>query len=130
MHFHLIYSSDSLFVVIVACSRALVTLTVWINSTMGERLTINMITPNAEEWTRKIQENQVQTIMFNADITHFEDLFDPFHTYLVSVAQVKESSYLYANPLNKFIWIIDRSTIVEPIEKATPPEDPLPRQRG
>ncbi|XP_016467652.1 uncharacterized protein LOC107790261 [Nicotiana tabacum] len=123
---------------------------------MGERLTINMITPNAEEWTCKIQvidksrpkdnkektkkyqlmtlqdeeENQVQAIMFNADITHFEDLFDPFHTYLVSVAQVKESSYLYANPLNKFIWIIDRSTIVEPIEKATPPEDPLPRQRG
>ncbi|XP_075093693.1 uncharacterized protein LOC107772267 isoform X3 [Nicotiana tabacum] len=96
---------------------------------MGERLTINMITPNTEEWTCKIQvidksrpkdnkektkkyqlmtlqdeeENQVQTIMFNADITHFEDLFDPFHTYLVSVAQVKESSYLYANSLEQLI---------------------------
>ncbi|XP_070055514.1 uncharacterized protein [Nicotiana tomentosiformis] len=64
--------------------------------------------------------------MFNVDITYFEDLFDPFHTYLVSVAQVKESSYLYGNPLNKFTWTIDRSTIVEPIEKVTPPEDPLP----
>nr|XP_033514116.1 uncharacterized protein LOC104104400 [Nicotiana tomentosiformis] len=71
------------------------------------------------------EENQIQTIMFNADITHFEDLFDPFHTYLVSVAQVKESSYLYGNPLNKFTWTIDRSTIVEPIEKVTP-QDPLP----
>ncbi|OIT05471.1 replication protein a 70 kda dna-binding subunit b [Nicotiana attenuata] len=72
------------------------------------------------------EENQVQAIMFNADIMHFEDLFDPFHTYLVSVAQVKDSSYLYGNSLNKFTWTIDRSTIVEPIENVTPPEDPLP----
>ncbi|XP_033510600.1 uncharacterized protein [Nicotiana tomentosiformis] len=118
---------------------------------MGERLTINMIIPKTEEWTCKIQamdkgrpkdnkektkkyqlmtlqdkeENQVQAIMYNVDITHFEDLFDPFHTYLV-VAPVKESSYLYGNPLNKFTWTIDRSTIVEPIEKVTPPQDPLP----
>nr|XP_009799480.1 PREDICTED: uncharacterized protein LOC104245530 [Nicotiana sylvestris] len=118
-----------------------------INSNMGERLTINAITPKTEEWTYKIQvvdkgrpkdnkekikkyqlmtlqdeeKNQVQAIKFNADITHFEDLFDPFHTYLVSVAQVKESSYLYGNPINKFTWTIDRSPIVEPIEKVTPP---------
>ncbi|XP_075106605.1 replication protein A 70 kDa DNA-binding subunit A isoform X3 [Nicotiana tabacum] len=57
---------------------------------------------------------------------HFADLFRPFHTYLMSVAQVKESNYMYGNPLNKFTWTIDRCTIVEPIETVNPPEEPLP----
>nr|XP_016496333.1 PREDICTED: uncharacterized protein LOC107815289 [Nicotiana tabacum] len=73
-----------------------------------------------------VKENQVECIMFNAEIVHFEDLFHHFHTYLVSVAQVKESNYMYGNPLNKFTWTIDRCTIVEPIEIVNPLEDPLP----
>ncbi|OIT20855.1 hypothetical protein A4A49_63600, partial [Nicotiana attenuata] len=72
------------------------------------------------------QENQVECIIFNAEIMHFEDLFGPFHTYLVSVAQVKESNYMYGNPLDKFTWTIDRCTIVEPIETVNPPKEPLP----
>ncbi|XP_019254263.1 PREDICTED: replication protein A 70 kDa DNA-binding subunit B-like isoform X2 [Nicotiana attenuata] len=117
----------------------------------AERLNINVITPKTEEWTCKVQvvdkgrprdniektkyqlmilqdeeENQVECIIFNAEITHFEDLFRPFHTNLVSVAQVKESNYMYGNPVNKFTWTIDRSTIVEPVETINPPEVPLP----
>ncbi|XP_009767306.1 uncharacterized protein [Nicotiana sylvestris] len=72
------------------------------------------------------EENQVECIIFNAEIAHFEDLFRPFHTYLVSVAQVKESNYMYGNLVNKFTWTIDRSTIVEPVETINPSEDPLP----
>nr|XP_009758760.1 PREDICTED: uncharacterized protein LOC104211410 [Nicotiana sylvestris] len=73
-----------------------------------------------------VKKNQIECIMFNAEIMHFEDLFRHFHTYLVSVAQVKESNYMYGNPLNKLTWTIDRYTIVEPIEIVNPPEDPLP----
>nr|XP_033510412.1 uncharacterized protein LOC108944061 [Nicotiana tomentosiformis] len=119
---------------------------------MAKRFNINAITLETEEWTCKVQvfdkgrprdnkekmkkyqrmilqdeeENQVECIIFNAEIMHFEDLFRPSHTYLVSVAQVKESNYMYGNPLKKFTWTIDRCTIVEPIETVNPPEDPLP----
>ncbi|KAM3205370.1 hypothetical protein P3L10_028780 [Capsicum annuum] len=65
--------------------------------------------------------------MFGTDITHFEDVLAPFNTYLVSVAQVKEPTSEYKSALNDYMWTIDRSTIVEPIEKVTPPEDPLPQ---
>nr|XP_009774836.1 PREDICTED: uncharacterized protein LOC104224828 [Nicotiana sylvestris]XP_009774837.1 PREDICTED: uncharacterized protein LOC104224828 [Nicotiana sylvestris] len=57
---------------------------------------------------------------------HFDDPFRHFHTYLVSLPQVKESNYMYGNPLNKFTWTIDRCTIVEPVETVNPPEEPLP----
>ncbi|OIT38694.1 hypothetical protein A4A49_54090 [Nicotiana attenuata] len=83
---------------------------------MAERFNINVITPKTKERTCKIQvvdkgrprdnrdktkkyqlmilqdeeENQVECIIFNAEIMHFEDLFCPFHTYLVSVALVKD----------------------------------------
>ncbi|XP_070012439.1 uncharacterized protein [Nicotiana sylvestris] len=119
---------------------------------MAERFNINAITPETEEWTCKIQvvdkgrprdnrekmkkyqlmvlqdeeENQVECVIFNVEIMHFADLFRPFYTYLVSVAQVKESNYMYGNPLNKFTWTIDKCTIVEPIETVNPPEEPLP----
>ncbi|XP_070028219.1 uncharacterized protein [Nicotiana sylvestris] len=118
---------------------------------MAERFNINAITPKTEEWTCKIQvvdkgrprdnrektqkyqlmvlqdeeKNKVECVIFNAEIMHFADLFRPFQTYLVSVAQVKESNYMYGNPLNKFTWTIDRCTIVEPIEIVNPPEKPL-----
>ncbi|PHT34533.1 hypothetical protein CQW23_26333 [Capsicum baccatum] len=62
--------------------------------------------------------------MFCTDITHFEDVLAPFNTYLVSIAQVKEPTSEYKSALNDYIWTIDRSTIVELIEKVTPPEDP------
>ncbi|KAG5577884.1 hypothetical protein H5410_058018 [Solanum commersonii] len=119
---------------------------------MAQRYTINMITPDTKDWTCKIQvvdksrprdnkdkttkyqvlvlqdeeENQVQTTIFNTDITYFEKEFAPFKTYLVSVAHVKLPPLGYENPLNKFIWTLDKNTIVEPVEEVKPPEDPLP----
>ncbi|XP_047254082.1 uncharacterized protein LOC124888022 [Capsicum annuum] len=63
--------------------------------------------------------------MFGIDITQFEDVLAPFNTYLVSVAQVKDPPFEYKSALNDYIWTIDRNTIVEPIEKVTPPKDPL-----
>ncbi|WMV44713.1 hypothetical protein MTR67_038098 [Solanum verrucosum] len=65
-------------------------------------------------------ENQVQATIFSTDITYFEKEFAPFKTFLVSVAHVK------LPPLNKFIWTLDKNTIVEPVEAVKPPEDPLP----
>lgn len=41
------------------------------------------------------------------------------------MANVRESTKIYGNPLNDFTWIIHRSIIVEPIEMATSPEQPL-----
>ncbi|MCE3050648.1 hypothetical protein HAX54_047757, partial [Datura stramonium] len=70
-------------------------------------------------------ETQVEAILFNADITYYEDMFTPFRTYLVSMANIKESNHIYGNPINNFTWIVDRSTIVEPIEMIVPPEHPL-----
>ncbi|WMV10485.1 hypothetical protein MTR67_003870, partial [Solanum verrucosum] len=119
---------------------------------MAERYTINMITPTTKNWTCKVQvvdksrprdnkdkttkyqvlilqdeeENQVQVTIFSTDITHFEKEFAPFKTYLVSVAFVKEPSLGYENSLNKFIWALDKNTIVEPVEEVKPQEDPLP----
>ncbi|KAG5617641.1 hypothetical protein H5410_017465 [Solanum commersonii] len=71
-------------------------------------------------------ENQVQATIFSTDITYFEKEFAPFKTYLVSVAHVKLPPLGYENPLNKFIWTLDKNTIVEPVEEVKPPEDPLP----
>ncbi|XP_015055892.2 uncharacterized protein LOC107002396 isoform X2 [Solanum pennellii] len=119
---------------------------------MAERYTINMITPDTKNWTCKVQvvdksrprdnkdkttkyqvlilqdeeENQVQATIFSTDITYFEKEFAPFKTYLVSVAYVKVPPLGYENPLNKFVWTLDKNTIVEPIEEVKPPEDPLP----
>ncbi|XP_015160603.1 uncharacterized protein [Solanum tuberosum] len=119
---------------------------------MAERYIINMITPDTKDWTCKVQvvdksrprnnkdktkkyqvlilqdeeENQVQATIFSTDITYFEKEFAPFKTYLVSVAHVKLPPLGYENPLNKFIWTLDKNTIVEPVEEVKPPEDPLP----
>ncbi|XP_059290178.1 uncharacterized protein LOC132043732 isoform X3 [Lycium ferocissimum] len=119
---------------------------------MTVKSTIKSITPKTEDWICKIQvvdkypprdkkdksgkyqlmvlqdeeENQIQAIIWNADIMLFDKYFKPFQTYLVSVAQVKEPNPAYANPFNKYIWTIDRNTIVEPIEKVIPPDNPLP----
>ncbi|WMV49161.1 hypothetical protein MTR67_042546 [Solanum verrucosum] len=119
---------------------------------IAQRYTINMITPDTKNWTYKVQvvdksrprdnkdkttkyqvlilqdeeENQVQATIFSTDITYFEKEFAPFKTYLVSVAHVKLPPLRYENPLNKFIWTLDKNTIVEPVEEVKPPEDPLP----
>ncbi|WMV56429.1 hypothetical protein MTR67_049814 [Solanum verrucosum] len=119
---------------------------------MAQRYTINMITPDTKDWTCKVQvvdksrprdnkdktikyqvlvlqdeeENQVQATIFSTDITYFENEFAPFKTYLVSVAHVKLPPLGYENPLNKFVWTLDKNTIVEPVEEVKPPEDPLP----
>ncbi|XP_049361086.1 uncharacterized protein LOC125825842 [Solanum verrucosum] len=119
---------------------------------MAERYTINMITPDTKDWTCKVQvvdksrprdnkdkttkyqllilqdeeENQVQATIYSTDITCFEKEFAPFKTYLVSVAHVKVPPLGYENSLNKFIWTLDKNTIVEPVEEVKPPQDPLP----
>ncbi|KAH0784545.1 hypothetical protein KY290_004143 [Solanum tuberosum] len=119
---------------------------------MAERYTINMITPDTKDWTCKVQvvdksrprdnkdkttkyqvlilqdeeENQVQATIYSTDITYFEKEFAPFKTYLVSVAHVKVPPLEYENSLNKFIWTLDKNTIVEPVEEVKPPQDPLP----
>lgn len=106
----------------------------------------------SEEWTSKVQvidkgrprdnlqkttkyqlmilqdeeETQVQGIMYGGDITHYAKQFVPFHTYLVSVATIKESNYAYGIPINNFLWTIDKGTLVEPIEEVDPPEVSLP----
>ncbi|XP_060170895.1 uncharacterized protein LOC132601853 [Lycium barbarum] len=95
---------------------------------MAERLSINAITSTTEEWTNKIQvvdkgqprENQQKTKKFQLMLLQDEQ------TYLVSAANVKESSHAYGTPIHDFTWTIDSSTIIEPIEKVIPPEDPLP----
>ncbi|KAG5577680.1 hypothetical protein H5410_057814 [Solanum commersonii] len=114
-----------------------------------------MITPDTKDWTCKVQvvdksrprdnkdkttkyqvlilqdeeENQVQATIYSTDITYFEKEFAPFNTYLVSVAHVKVPPLGYENSLNKFIWTLDKNTIVEPVEEVKPPEDPLPPPR-
>ncbi|WMV36738.1 hypothetical protein MTR67_030123, partial [Solanum verrucosum] len=116
---------------------------------MAQRYTINMITPNTtykvqvvdksrprdnKDKTTKYQvlvlqdeeENQVQATIFSIDITYFGKEFAPFKTYLVSVAHVKLPPLGYENLLNKFIWTLDKNTIVEPVEEVKPLEDPLP----
>ncbi|XP_060181114.1 uncharacterized protein LOC132610767 [Lycium barbarum] len=118
---------------------------------MAVKSTIKSITPKTEDWICKIQvvdkypprdkkdksgkyqlmvlqdeeENQIQAIIWNVDIMQFDKYFKPFQTYLVLVAQVKELNPAYTNPFNKYIWTIDRNTIVEPIEKVIPPDNPL-----
>ncbi|KAG5609729.1 hypothetical protein H5410_021010 [Solanum commersonii] len=71
-------------------------------------------------------ENQVQATIFSTDITYFEKEFAPVKTYFISVAFVKEPPLGYENPLNKFIWTLDKNTIVEPVKEVKPLEDPLP----
>lgn len=44
-----------------------------------------------------------------------------FHTYLVSGAVVK----VLNNSINRFTWIIDKSTIVKSIEEIDPSENSL-----
>ncbi|XP_047266222.1 uncharacterized protein LOC107854158 [Capsicum annuum] len=109
---------------------------------MAERFSINMIIPETQDWTCKVQlvdkcrpgnnkyrnkkyqllilqdeeENQVQAIIFGTDIMHFEDVFTPFNTYLVFVAQVKKPASGYESSLNDYIWTIDRSTMLRPLK--------------
>ncbi|XP_049394620.1 uncharacterized protein LOC125858882 [Solanum stenotomum] len=118
---------------------------------MTERLNINKIDMSIEEWTSKVQvvdkghprtnregnkkyqlmilqdeeETQIQVTMYGTDITHYENEFVPFQTYLLSGAFVTKSTKAYGNPLHQFTWTIDKGTIVEPIEQVIPPEPPL-----
>lgn len=119
---------------------------------MAERLGINAVTPETKEWTVKVQdvdkgrprdnlqktnkyqlmilqdeeEAQVQGIMYGRDIKSYAELLFPYHTYLVSVATVSESSHAYGIPINTFLWTIDKGTLIEPIEEIEPLENSLP----
>ncbi|KAG5572244.1 hypothetical protein H5410_062010 [Solanum commersonii] len=118
---------------------------------MAERLNINKIDKNTEEWTCKVQvvdkghprtnregnkkyqlmilqdeeETQIQVVMYSTDTTHYVNEFVPFQTYLLSGAFVSNSTKAYENPLHQFTWTIDKGTIVEPIDQVIPPEPPL-----
>ncbi|KAG5602882.1 hypothetical protein H5410_034252 [Solanum commersonii] len=95
---------------------------------MAQRYTINMITPDTKDWTCKVQvvdksrprDNKDKTTKYQVLVLQDEE------TYLVSVAHVKLPPLGYENPLNKFVWTLDKNTIVEPVEEVKPPEDPLP----
>uniref|UniRef100_A0A3Q7JAS4 Replication factor A C-terminal domain-containing protein n=1 Tax=Solanum lycopersicum TaxID=4081 RepID=A0A3Q7JAS4_SOLLC len=63
--------------------------------------------------------------MHGTDIAHYANEFVPFQTYLLSGAFVSVSIKAYGIPLHQFSWTIDKGTIVEPIDKVIPPEQPL-----
>ncbi|KAK4721281.1 hypothetical protein R3W88_011514 [Solanum pinnatisectum] len=65
------------------------------------------------------EETQIQVTMYGSDITHYENEFVPFQTYLLSGAFVTESTKAYGNPLHQLTWTFDKGTIVEPIEQLT-----------
>lgn len=64
--------------------------------------------------------------MFGSNIARYAEQFRPFHTYLITIADVQESSNAYNIPISKFTWRIDKDTIIEPIEEIDPPENTLP----
>ena len=67
----------------------------------------------------------MKVIMHGTDVGHYANEFVPFQTYLLSRAFVSESIKAYGIPLHQFSWKIDKGTIVEPIDKVIPPEEPL-----
>nr|XP_010315541.1 uncharacterized protein LOC101256635 [Solanum lycopersicum]XP_010315542.1 uncharacterized protein LOC101256635 [Solanum lycopersicum] len=118
---------------------------------MTERLNINEIDENIEEWICKVQvvdkghprttregnkkyqlmilqdeeETQIQVIMHGTDIAHYANEFVPFQTYLLSGAFVSESIKACGISLHQFSWTIDKGIVFEPIDKVIPPEPPL-----
>ncbi|KAM3233576.1 hypothetical protein P3L10_018935 [Capsicum annuum] len=85
---------------------------------MAQRFTINEITAATNDWTCKVQvidkgrqrDNQHGSKKYQLLILQDEE----------TVANVKEANNVYGKPISDFIWIIDRNTIVEPIEKLDP----------
>ncbi|KAM3221819.1 hypothetical protein P3L10_021089 [Capsicum annuum] len=73
------------------------------------------------------RELLVQCIIFDSDIAQYADLLHPFRTYLVSIANIRESNDTYSKPLGDFTWIIDKNIIIEPIEEITTLRNSLPR---
>ena len=67
----------------------------------------------------------MKVIMHGTDVGHYANEFVPFQTYLLSGAFVSVSIKAYGIPLHQFSWKFDKGTIVEPIDKVIPPEEPL-----
>ncbi|XP_059281908.1 uncharacterized protein LOC132035796 isoform X2 [Lycium ferocissimum] len=119
---------------------------------MTQRLGIYAITPEIPDWTCKVQvvdickpgesshrkikylnmifqdeqEDQIKAIVYGDDISSYQDIFKLFHTYLITGARIQVPNLRYERPLHTFEWIIDKKTIVDPIEKDSPDEDELP----
>ncbi|XP_059281909.1 uncharacterized protein LOC132035796 isoform X3 [Lycium ferocissimum] len=71
-------------------------------------------------------EDQIKAIVYGDDISSYQDIFKLFHTYLITGARIQVPNLRYERPLHTFEWIIDKKTIVDPIEKDSPDEDELP----
>ncbi|XP_060178614.1 uncharacterized protein LOC132608862 isoform X2 [Lycium barbarum] len=119
---------------------------------MTQRLDIYAITPEIPDWTCKVQvvdickpgegihrkikylnmifqdeqEDQIKAIIYGDEISSYQDIFKLFHTYLIAGARIQVPNLRYERPLHTFEWIIDKKTIVDPIEKDNPDEDELP----
>ncbi|MCE5165774.1 hypothetical protein HAX54_012205 [Datura stramonium] len=70
-------------------------------------------------------EEHICIVIYGFEISHYDDLLKVFHTYLISMAKVREPSS-YAIPPNRFEWIIDKFTIVEEVTENNEDEEPLP----
>ncbi|KAF3653132.1 hypothetical protein FXO38_15789 [Capsicum annuum] len=119
---------------------------------MTESLNIHAITPQTPNWICKVQvvdigrpgegikqkikymdvifqdeqDNQVKAIVYGDDIPPYQDMFQLFHTYLITGTRVQQPILRYETPLDTFDWIIDKPTIVDPNNKNDSDEKELP----
>ncbi|PHT43949.1 hypothetical protein CQW23_17974 [Capsicum baccatum] len=121
---------------------------------IAERLNIHAIIPETPNWISKVQvvgmgrpgegikrkikylnmilqdeqDNQVKATVYGDDIPLYQDIFHLFHTYLIMGACI-QPAVTYTTPLHTFDWIIDKKTIVDPIDKNDSDEIELPPPR-
>ncbi|MCD7470183.1 hypothetical protein HAX54_009859 [Datura stramonium] len=69
-------------------------------------------------------KEQVCIILYGDDIARYHNLFELFNTYLISTAKVRKSRN-YSIRANKFEWVVDKFTIVEPVSRKEGKEDAL-----
>ncbi|XP_019238219.1 PREDICTED: replication protein A 70 kDa DNA-binding subunit B-like [Nicotiana attenuata] len=119
---------------------------------MAERLGICAITPTTPNWTCKVQvvdicrpgessdrkikylnmifqdeqEDQIKAIIYGDDIPNYEKIFRLFHTYLITGARIQLPNLRYEKSLHTFEWVIDKKTIIDPIDKDNSDEEELP----
>ncbi|XP_060203167.1 uncharacterized protein LOC132631582 isoform X3 [Lycium barbarum] len=117
---------------------------------MAQKLGIHVITTDTADWTCKIQvvdicgpgesnvkkikylnmivqdeqEDQIKAIVYGDDIPIYQSLMKLYHTYWITGARIQLPNLKYESPLHAFEWVLDKKTIIDPIEKNA--EDALP----